>query len=250
VIDDARIELMRSWPHSGFQVHAVAPVAPVAPGDNKALESILEYIERPPVSLKKLRYLDSGMVVYEGKFHPGLGRDHQVVTGVEFLAMLVPHIQLRYESRARCYGAISTTLRRRFGWVAGRKTDGSEDVREDVRDDPACGTQRTPVEDDDPPDSPFKKACRGNWARLIRKVWIDDPEECTQCGERMEIVAVVVSPLQDDVIRKTLKRRGEWNPPWLGRDPPSPLSGDRAEAMDAPERTVEIEIDPDTIWED
>ena len=43
-----------------------------------------------------------GMVHYQGnRFHPGLGRDHQLVTPVEFLAMLVPHIALRYEVRIR-----------------------------------------------------------------------------------------------------------------------------------------------------
>ena len=46
-----------------------------------------------------------------GKFHPGLGRDHQLVTPVEFLAMLVPHIALRYEVKIRTYGALSTTVR-------------------------------------------------------------------------------------------------------------------------------------------
>ena len=52
------------------------------------------------------------LVHYQGgQFHPGLGRDHQLVTPVEFLAMLVPHIALRYEARIRTYGALSTTIR-------------------------------------------------------------------------------------------------------------------------------------------
>ena len=52
------------------------------------------------------------MVHYQGdKFHPGLGRDHQLVTPVEFLAMIIPHIGLRYEVKIRTYGALSTTIR-------------------------------------------------------------------------------------------------------------------------------------------
>ena len=62
-------------------------------------------------SLRRLTYRDDGMVHYQGRFHPGLGRDHQFVTPVEFLAMLVPHIALRYEVKIRTYGALSTTIR-------------------------------------------------------------------------------------------------------------------------------------------
>ena len=52
------------------------------------------------------------MVHYLGsRFHPALGRDHQLVTPVEFLAMLVPHIALRYEVKIRTYGALSTSIR-------------------------------------------------------------------------------------------------------------------------------------------
>ena len=55
------------------------------------------------------------MVHYLGtRFHPALGRDHQLVTPVEFLAILVPHIALRYEVNIRTYGALSTTIRKRF----------------------------------------------------------------------------------------------------------------------------------------
>ncbi|MFN0058348.1 MAG: hypothetical protein ACKVX7_07810, partial [Planctomycetota bacterium] len=41
----------KSWPHSGFRVHAERIIPP---GDQRGLESILEYFERPPVSLKSL----------------------------------------------------------------------------------------------------------------------------------------------------------------------------------------------------
>ena len=94
-----RVELLRSWQHSGFNLNTTRRVAA---GDRQSLETLLQYIERPPVSLRRLTYRDDGMVHYQGnRFHPGLGRDHQLVTPVEFLAMLVPHIALRYEVRIR-----------------------------------------------------------------------------------------------------------------------------------------------------
>jgi hypothetical protein len=71
------------------------------------------------------------------------------------------------------------------------------------------------------------KVRRRSWARLIRKVWLEDPELCQRCGERMKILAAI-SPAQDGVIEKILRARGEWDPPWLrarlARGPP-PGSG-------------------------
>ena len=104
-----RVELLGGWQHSGFNLNTTRRVAA---GDRQSLETFLQYIERPPVSLRGLTYRPYGMVHYQGnRFHPGLGRDHQLVTPVEFLAMLVPHIALRYEVRIRTYGALSTTIR-------------------------------------------------------------------------------------------------------------------------------------------
>ena len=98
-ITPARVELLGSWRHSGFNLNTTRRVAA---GDRKSLETLLQYIERPPVSLKRLTYREDGMVDYQGgKFHPGLGRDHQLLTPVEFLAMLVLHIALRYEVMTR-----------------------------------------------------------------------------------------------------------------------------------------------------
>ena len=64
-------------------------------------------------------------VHYQGtKLHPRLGIDHQVLTPLEFLAMLVPHVMLRYEVNIRLYGAISTTRRRKLGWVENPPAGG------------------------------------------------------------------------------------------------------------------------------
>ena len=47
------------------------------------------------MSLKRLTYDRGGMVTYRGNYHSSLKRDYQHVSGVEFLAMLVPHIALK-----------------------------------------------------------------------------------------------------------------------------------------------------------
>jgi len=76
-ITEERIELLRSWKHSGFRVFAERRIAQ---SERQELESLLQYMERAPVSLERLSYLDNGQVLYRGKFHPGLGRDYQLVS--------------------------------------------------------------------------------------------------------------------------------------------------------------------------
>ena len=150
------------------------------------------------------------MVHYKGKFHPGLGRDHQLVSGVEFLAMLVPHIALRYEVTIRYYGALSTTIRKKFGWIE-EKAPSPPDV--------------LTLEEEE--ESDLVKVRKRNRARLIQKVWCEDPEVCPKCGAHMRVLSAISSPAQDDVIGRTRRRRNQWDPPRerqrLPRGPPKQL---------------------------
>jgi hypothetical protein len=79
-VTEERVALLQSWQHSGFRIDASRRVAQ---GNRDELERLLQYFERPPVSLDRLSYFADGRVLYRGgKFHPGLGRDHQLVSGV------------------------------------------------------------------------------------------------------------------------------------------------------------------------
>ncbi|MFQ5655290.1 MAG: transposase, partial [Planctomycetota bacterium] len=238
-IDRARVELLRSWRHSGFSVHSERLIAQ---GARAELESLLEYMQRPPVSLKRLSILEDGRVLYLGtRYHPGLKRDHELVSGLEFVAMLVPHVSLRYQVTIRYYGAISTTIRRQLGWIEqGGRSQAPRTIA---------------VIDDE--DSEFVRLRRRSWAQLIRKVWLDDPELCERCGARMRIISALSSPARDDVIRKILESRGEWDPPWLKdgrrRGPPpratdQPATGDRRSGC--PETRIEYDpgYDPTEEW--
>jgi len=231
-ITEERILLLRSWKHSGFRVHSERRVAQ---GERQELESLLQYFERPPVSLQRLEVQDDGRVLYKGtRFHPGLGRDHQLLSGLEFLAMRVPHIALRYECRIHSYGALSTTIRRQLGWVDKESGTGSN-----------APTDLVTAEEE----GEFVKLRRKNWARLIQKVWLDDPEVCESCGEKMQIVSAITQPHQDDVIERLLRSRGEWDPPWKrtrrARAPPRQLDlfGDEGSQLpDIEEEDVNQEL--------
>jgi hypothetical protein len=201
---------------------------------------LLQYFERAPVSLERLEYKDDGRVLYKGtRFHPGLGRDHQLVSGLEFLAMLVPHIALRFECRIYSYGALSTTIRRQLGWVDKQSAAGSDGPADVVT-----------VEEE----GEFVRLRRKNWARLIAKVWDDDPQVCDSCGDKMQVISAITHPYQDDVIERILRSRGQWDPPWKrpprARGPPRQLDlfGDQDSQLPAVEEEDVNQDLPATDW--
>ena len=111
------VEDMQRWPHSGFNLNWDRRIQAE---NRKELEGLLCYMERAPVSLRRLTYRPDGMVHYQGtRFHSRLGIDHQLLTPLEFLALLIPHVLLRYEVTIRTYGALSTTFRKKVGWIEG-----------------------------------------------------------------------------------------------------------------------------------
>ncbi len=220
-------EVMRSWKHSGFNVGWRE--RKLEADDRQGLQGLLSYMERVPVSLRRLRYRDQdGLVQYQGtRVHPRLGVDHQILEPVEALATLVPHILLRYQVTTRLYGAISTRSRQRLGWIQHPPTRNRPRRSRPAshRSCPLPPSHAPPSPPNNPPrprspqgeaqdDSPWLRARRRSWARLIHRTWLCDPELCPVCGQRMKVVAAITSPAQDDVIEKILRHINRWNPPW------------------------------------
>ena len=89
-------------------------------------------------------------------------------------------------------------------------------------------------ERDDQSDAPFAQERRRNWARLIARTYLCDPELCLSCGHRMKVAQAISSPAQDDIIEKILRHINKWNPPWQAqrraRGPPRPTQSSAPEA--------------------
>ena len=177
------------------------------------------------------------MVTYKGHFHPRLGRDFQFVTAVEFLAMLTPHIALRHECTVFYYGALSSTTRRRFGWIEEETTEGPP----------------SPNQDEDS-ESEFVRVRKKNWARLIAKTWLENPELCPRCGKAMRVVAAISSPAQDDVIERILRHTKSWDPPWKrepkARAPPASKNPHQEEPFSQLTLFEEEDLSQDTPGDD
>ena len=139
---------------------------------------------------------------------PRSGETDLVVSGVEFLAMLVAHIALRFECRIYSYGALLTTIRRALGWIQ--------------KDPQEANSPKVVVAEEE---SEFVKLRRRTWARLISRVYLDDPSLCRSCQKPMQIISALTSPHQDEAIEKILRHRGQWHPPWQierkARGPPT-----------------------------
>ena len=95
------------------------------------------------------------------------------------------------------------------------------------------------------------KLRRKNWARLIAKVWLENPALCRSCGQEMRIISALTSPHQDAVIERILKCRGQWDPPWKrerrARGPPEELKVVPDDSQLSAEDD-EFNQDPPTEW--
>jgi hypothetical protein len=238
------VERFKAWEHSGFSANWERKIAAE---DRQGLERLLTYMERPAVSLRRLRYLDDGMVSYQGsKFHPRLGIDHQLLSPVEFLALLVPHVLLRYEITLRLYGALSTTWRRKLGWIENPPVHSPPPEAIPLSamlpltdPTPPPLPPPPPPADSKPPDSgpdedpDSLRTRKRSWAKLIQRTWKDDPQICSSCGKPMKLVTAI-APEQKDVIERILRHLKLWDPPWKRQrkargPPPSPGAGKTTE---------------------
>ncbi len=101
-----RVQVLYSWKHSGFNVHAGDRVAPEAKAD---LEDLAQYILRNPFSVEKMT-LESptDTVIYRSRLNAKINRNFEVFTPTDFLAAITQHTCLpagRSPTRARRWSA-------------------------------------------------------------------------------------------------------------------------------------------------
>ena len=194
-----RVQVLHSWKHSGFNVHAGAAVPP----EHKAeLEKLAQYILRNPFSVAKIT-LESptDTVIYRSKLNPKNNRNFEVFTPTDFLAAITQHIPDKGAQMVRYYGWYSNKMRGQ---------------RHRAQNGGAASTPLRPPSTPPPPAKlPFKK-----WRDLILQVWHTDPLICPQCQHQMRVIDVIDQRL---VIEKILRHLGQWNgtPPLApARSPP------------------------------
>ena len=194
----ATIEILDRFRHTGFSVYQGQPVLP---GDTASREKLSAYLLHPPLSLDRLSYDGpNGTVDYRPKSSPGhplFADDAPHQDPLEVLASVCDHIPppgqqlIRYLGR---YSNKSRGLRKKAAQSAAAATD-------------PCPSLPAVESSPDPDDTPYRKACRRTWAKLIEKIYLVSPLVCPKCGFDMKIISFIED---QTVVRKILQHLGLW----------------------------------------
>jgi len=238
----ATIEILDRFRHTGFSVYQGPPVPP---GDTAAREKLAVYISRAPISLDRLSYDGpNGTVEYRPKSSPGhpLFDDeppHQ--DPLDVLAALTDHVPLAGQQLICYLGFYSNKSR-------GLRKKGTQSAAAATDPSPSLPTVESCPNSDD---TPYHKACRRTWARLIAKVYLVSPLVCPQCRGPMKAIAFLEDP---PVIRKILQHLGMWEtqqrpPPkkMVSYPPSEPVEGDGLPWAADPIYSYD---DPDPVYPD
>lgn len=217
--------MLRSWKHSGFNIHRSQRVPP---GNREDMERLAQYIIRNPFSVDKMQPNSSGdSIIYRSGMNPKIQRNFEVFSPCDFIARITQHIPDK-----------SFQLVRYYGWYSN-KMRGQRLKRADAEPVDVPGGEVIDVSAFKPRRIPSKK-----WRDLIKKVWEADPLLCPHCqhepersgdslsegqprrggplGQQMRVVALID---QAEVIERILRHLGLWEAGVRvesARDPPEP----------------------------
>ncbi len=191
-INDAVIENMLTWRHSGFNVYC-GPT--IWPNNDQGLEDLARYIIRACFSAERMTYLPAkdtldgqAKVIYRSKD----ARTSKTFEALDWLAQLVTHIPNKSEHMVRYYGYYSNKSR------GMRKKAGTDDQMPALVESAVSSLE-----------------FRRNWARLIQKIYQIDPQLCPKCQGPMKVISFIED---NALIKKILIHLGLWQT--RNHDPP------------------------------
>jgi hypothetical protein len=200
-----------SWKNSGFSIDNSVRVT-----NAKTQESLAQYISRPPVSLKKIRYEPfKGRVLFHTTYSEYFGENTHLFDASDFLAELTQHVPPRRVQLIRRYGLYSSRTKGRWTrmpHVAARAPESwraSHPLEAANHQDPGF----EPLDDGEEVTVNVRKQA---WARLLAKVYEIDPLVCPKCGAEMTVIAVIQDPVEIRDILAHLVKTGRAPP---GFDP-------------------------------
>ena len=189
-----RVQVLYSWKHSGFNLHAGEPIPPEHKAD---LEDLAQYILRNPFSVEKITMEQPGdIVIYRSRPNAKINRNFEVFTPTDFLAAITQHIPDKGVQMVRYYGWYSNKMR-------GVRQRGLP---------PELVVRRPGISPPPPVKLPSKR-----WRDLILRVWHVDPLRRPVCQNPMRVIAIIDDPR---VVEQILRHLGAWHGP-PRRPPPS-----------------------------
>ena len=184
--EDFAIKLL-GWKHSGFSVDNSVRIL-----DREAQINLAEYISRPPISLKKIRYEPfKSRVLFHTKYSDYFKENVHMFDALDFLAELTQHIPPKGTQLIRRYGLYSSRTKGRWeemDHVAERAPRGWRAEHELIVASDQEALEFSPMSDSEEVGSTARKSA---WARLLARVYEVDPLVCPACGSPMKVIAVI-----------------------------------------------------------
>jgi hypothetical protein len=165
---------------AGFSLHADTYCAP---NQREKLEKLCRYVARPAVAESRLKLKSNGDVLLKLKKPYSDGTSHLVFAPLEFLEKLAALVPPPRAHLTRFHGVLAPNAKIRSKVVPKKKE----------------AKAKTP------------KSKRISWAKLLKRVFAIDMENCTQCGGKLELVAAI---MEEAAVEKILKHVGRpYKPP-------------------------------------
>lgn len=171
----------RSWPNSfspkttsplccsydGYTVHAERSILH---NDRNALEKLISYAARGPLSDDRLRAMPDGNVEVKLKTAWSNGTTHLIFSPSEFIEKLIALIPPPWFHMVRPFGLFVSNAKYRKEILPGEKSDA----------------------DDKKPPQKKKKKCSIKWADLLKRVFHIDVTRCQKCGGLLKLTDILM----------------------------------------------------------
>jgi hypothetical protein len=185
----------------GFTLHASPPVPP---NDRERLEKLCRYTARPPIATERLELTSDGLVVYRFRRPFRDGTTAVRLAPYEFIEKLAALVPPPRANLVTYHGLLAPN----HPWRRRVVPSGTDDVAAFLSQ-----TRRCTVGDEKEPaaTTTAERRRRTPWAELMKRVLGLDVLECSACGSRRRLIALITDP---PVIRRILV--------CLGHDPDPP----------------------------
>jgi hypothetical protein len=205
--EETHLQLL-GWVHSGFSVHAGAPILP---DDTQLLEHLARYLCRAPLRMDAVRETAKGVLVRTPP-HPITGAREITLDPHELIRRLCDQIPPPRQHQVRYYGRYANRargarrVREEAKASAGEESAGAMASR--APSPAAVPASASGRERDARADSPAARARRRSWGRLLRRIYEVDPLLCPKCRVQLRIVAFIYDEKIIDRIVRHLARTG------------------------------------------
>ena len=191
LIDQARVNMLKDWKHSGFSIESETRLFSEA--DREALG---QYVVRGATCAEKIQYDPASDTVIWTAAPKGFYKGKtETFKGFEFVDQLVAHLPPRRVQLVRRYGVYAGKVRKQWqerpniyrlapaGW---QKDHPSQSQIVHAKPPENKEAVQVPIA--------WSKLRKQSWARLLQKVYEVDPFVCPKCQGTMSVVAIIEDP--------------------------------------------------------